>query len=290
MPVAPPRPKGPHLNALRAFEAASRLGGFRAAAEELCVTPGAVSQHVKALEDWAGAALFERRSQGVALTPLGEAVAADFRAAFDALGEAKRRLRAHAAQKNISIAALPAVAQLWLAPRMPGIRAALPECVISITAMETPPNLRREPFDLSLFLQAPTGGKAERVLAEDALFPVCAAELAARLRAPEDLSAATILRDSTWEADWAVWARAAGAGAAVSPSGPVFSLYSLAVDEARAGAGVLIGHAPLVRRLLQSGELVAPFAAKVATGQALVMELARPASAMAARVADLLSG
>ena len=72
MSVAPPRPKGPHLNALRAFEAAARLGGFRMAAGELGVTPGAIAQHVKALEEWAGAALFERQSQGVVLTALGE--------------------------------------------------------------------------------------------------------------------------------------------------------------------------------------------------------------------------
>ena len=68
MPVSPPRPKGPPLNALRAYEAAARLGGFAAAAEELCVTPGAISQHIKTLEDWAGAPLFLRRSHGVRLT------------------------------------------------------------------------------------------------------------------------------------------------------------------------------------------------------------------------------
>ena len=70
MSVSPPRPKGPPLNALRAFEAAARLGGFANAADELCVTPGAVSQHIKALEDWIGADLFERRSQGVRLSAL----------------------------------------------------------------------------------------------------------------------------------------------------------------------------------------------------------------------------
>ena len=84
MSVSPPRPKGPPLNALRAFEAAARLGGFALAAEELSVTPGAVSQHIRALEDWAGVALFERRAQGVRLTPEGAALAPRFARAFDA--------------------------------------------------------------------------------------------------------------------------------------------------------------------------------------------------------------
>ena len=82
MAVSPLRPQGPPLNALRAFEAAARLGGFAAAAEELCVTPGAVAQHVKTLESWADALLFERRSQGVRLTAIGEHVLADFVSAF----------------------------------------------------------------------------------------------------------------------------------------------------------------------------------------------------------------
>jgi LysR family glycine cleavage system transcriptional activator len=89
------------------------------------VTPGAVSQHIKSLEDWAGAPLFERRSQGVSLTPLGATVAEQFSSAFDAMGDAVRALRTGASQSTINIAALPSVAQLWLSPRLPAIRAHL---------------------------------------------------------------------------------------------------------------------------------------------------------------------
>lgn len=290
MSVSPPRPKGPPLNALRAFEAASRLGGFAAAAEELCVTPGAVSQHIKALEEWVGAPLFERRSQGVALTRLGAKAAEDFRAAFDALGLAQRSLRAHASAAEVSVAALPAVAQLWLSPRMPAIRAAAPDCAISITALESPPNLRREMFDISLFFAEPTGRDGQRILAEDAIFPVCAPRIAERLASPRDLAGETLLRDAAWSDDWAQWAAGAGQRDLETDSGPAFSLYSLAVEEAISGAGVLIGHAPLLRRELESGALVAPFDLKLPGGKALVLELAAPASAAAARVAALLEG
>lgn len=123
------------MNALRAFEAAARLGGFLSAAEELCVTPGAVSQQIKTLELWTGASLFRRRSQGVELTDLGRDVAADFSAAFDAMGMATRALQNGAGRGKISIATLPSVAQLWLSPRLPTLRAAFPEIEISISAM-----------------------------------------------------------------------------------------------------------------------------------------------------------
>ena len=274
MPVAPPRPKGPPLNALRAFEAAARLGGFARAAAELCVTPGAVTQHVKALEAWAGASLFERQSQGVALTQLGESVLEDFTDAFDRMGLAVMKLKAAAAPHRIHIAALPSVAQLWLAPRLPGLRAALPGVSVSVTATETPPNLTREPFDLSLFIRRSGGVEIE----PDRLFPVCAPALARRLNAPADLAGVPCLSDTVWADDWPRWLAHACPEAKIAPRGPSFSLYAMALAEAVAGGGVLIGHAPLVRAELESGALVVPFGPELATGSALRLEALKPPS------------
>ncbi len=288
MPVAPPRPKGPPLNALRAFEAAARLGGFAAAAAELGVTPGAVTAHVKALEDALGAALFDRDARGVRLTALGRRALPDFTEAFDRLGIAVQGLRAEAAPRTVHIATLPAIAQLWLSPRLPRLRAAAPEIAISITAMEAPPDLKRTPFDLNLFYRKPGEG---RVLATDEVFPVCAPSLAARLTAPEDLAGLPCLTDSAWADDWTRWAGAAMPGRDFTPDGPVFSLYALAVEEAVNGAGILIGHSALVQAHLDNGALVAPFPERVATGRALTLWSARglrPTSP-AARVADWLA-
>lgn len=278
MPVKPPRPRGPHLNAMRCFEAAARVGGFAAAGEELSVTPGAVSQQIKALEDWIGAPLFERRSQGVALTALGESVADEFGAAFDALGSALHRLRAEAPQKTINIAALPSVAQLWLSPRLPLVRDAFPDHAVSITALEVPPNLRRGLFELSIFIGTPTGFKTEQILAADTITPVCSPAIAERLKRHSDLDAETLIYDATWADDWAMWLSHIGQPANLGKEGPTFSLYSIAVDEARNGAGVLMGHQSLVERHLASGELVAPFKDKVATGKSLILETATPPS------------
>ncbi len=259
MSVAPPRPKSLPLTALRAFEAAARLGGFAAAAQELGVTPGPISAHVKTLEDSLGAALFLRGAKGVALTPLGERVLPEFSTAFDQLGQAVQRMRDEAAPQIVHIACLPAVAQFWLSPRLPALRAAMPETAVSITALEAPPNLKRTPYDLCLFYGDGPGAP----LAYDAIFPVCAPAFAARLTRPEDLRDVPCLCDSTWAGDWPLWLDAACPNASITPRGPVYSLYALAVEETVNGAGVLMGHAALLAPLLDKGRLVAPFGTRV---------------------------
>lgn len=271
MAVAPPRPKDLALNALRAFEAAARLGGFAAAAAELGVSPGAVTAHVKALEDRLGAALFRRGAKGVELTALGARVLPAFTGAFDALGSAQHLLRAEAAPRAVHIATLPAVAQLWLSPRLPALRAAMPEVAISITAMEAPPNLKRAPYDLSLF-----PGDMGQLVAEDWLFPVCSPALAAQVTGPEALLRLPCLIDMAWAGDWALWAASALPGQGFAPRGPVFSLYALAVEEAVNGAGVLMAHGALVAGHLAAGRLVAPLPQRVKLPQALRLWSARP--------------
>lgn len=282
MPVSAPRLKGPPLNALRAFEAAARLGGFAAAANELCVTPGAIAQQVKSLEAWVGVPLFVRRSQGVQLTPLGNSVMAEFSTAFDFLGEAVHTLRTRAAPKQIRIAALPSVAQLWISPRLPAIRSTAPDVAISVTAMEWPPNLRRELFDLAIFFEDEPISPASIELCRDVIFPVCAPAIAAGLQHPSELSGMTCLHDASWSDDWALWISSALQGEALATQGPVFSLYSLAVEEAKNGAGVLVGHECLIQSHLDSGALVAPFQTRVTLDRVLSMIAAKPAVANAA--------
>ena len=242
MPVSPPRPKMPPLNALRAFESAARLSSISAAADELCVTPAAVAQQVKSLEAWTGEKLFKRNAQGVELTPLGAGVLSDFRAAFDSLGAAVQKLRTSAAPFEISIAALPSIAQLWLSPCLPEIRAAMPEVSISVSALEQRPNLVREPFDLAIFYEDQGKSTNAIVAGQDTIFPVCSPTVAARLNTIGDLANEVFLHDSTWKDDWRTWLSHTSPDANLNKSGPEFSLYSLALEECRNGAGILIGH------------------------------------------------
>jgi DNA-binding transcriptional LysR family regulator len=286
MPVAPPPLNRLPLNALRAFEAAARTGAFTLAAVELGVTPGAVTAHVKALEDRLGAALFERNPKGVRLTALGLEAVGMFTEAFDLMTKAEAVLREKAAPQVVHIATLPAIAQLWLSPRLPALRVAAPEISVSITALEAPPNLKRSLHDLSLF-PAESGGV---LVAGDELFPVCSPTLAAQLRRVEDLGLVPCLSDSAWDDDWDTWLQ--GVGTKVAVRGPVFSLYALAVEEAVNGAGVLMGHGPLVEVHLDRGTLIAPFPQRVNLPAGLRLWSARPMAkgSAVARVAEFLAG
>ncbi|MEM7488632.1 MAG: LysR family transcriptional regulator [Pseudomonadota bacterium] len=188
----PPRPDLP-LTALRAFEAAARLGGFRAAAEELGVSAAAVSAQVKGLEDRLGHALFVRGARGVALTEAGALARPGLSAAFRALEAAQAAMLAGGG-RALEVVALPAIAQLWLPSRLARAEAAGHR--VSVTAMEAMPRGKRARFDLALFY----GPGA------DVLLPVAAPGVTG----PR-------LSDAAWARDWVTWAEACGD--AVPPAG-----------------------------------------------------------------------
>lgn len=270
MSVAPKRPKGPPLNAMRAFEAAARHVSFVAAAEELNVTPGAISQHIKTLESWAGAPLFRRNAQGVELTKAGAALETPFTAAFDGLADATRALRRLKPNADFHIAALPSVAQLWLPKRLSNIRARFPEVNFSVTAMEHPPSLSRELFDLAIFFGVPDHTDTQIPICSDEITPVCSPDLLGRL---ETFGTMTLLHDQTWADDWAIWSQATGAPLKEPQTGPQFSLYSLAVEEAKAGAGVLMGHLCLIEDALATNSLKPASEHRCHTGRFLFCQI-----------------
>lgn len=295
MPLAPPRPRLPPHTAVRAFEAAARHGSFARAAEELFVTPAAVAQQIKALETWAGGALFERHSQGIRLSAHGRRALPALSAAVDQLGLAVQALRHEtqtaARRSTLQVAALPAVAQLWLSPRLSRLKAELPGVQVSVTALERPPNFRREPFDLGLFYarageRIETDAGAQAIpLVRDRLLPVCSPRLrqllpSGRPRPPEDLIELLErnggLHDTVWRDDWQRWLQAVrpattAAEAEALAAGPDFSLYSLALQAAVDGEGVLMGREHLVAPLLAQGKLHAPWGRPKALGDTVVL-------------------
>lgn len=273
MSVAPKRPKRPPLNAMRAFEAAARHISFVAAAEELNVTAGAISQHIKTLESWAGMPLFRRNAQGVELTQAGQSLISDFSTAFDALAEATRALRNLRPNADFHIAALPSIAQLWLPKRLGKIRARFPQINFSVTAMETPPSLSRELFDLSIFFTVEDASTNQICICRDEITPVCAPSLRERTRGGDDFAGMTLLHDQSWARDWSLWSKGAGVALGNSETGPRFSLYSLAVEEAKAGAGALIGHLCLLEDALETGALVTMHHMVCETGMSLAVQL-----------------
>ena len=205
------------------------------------------------------------------------------------MGEAVRALQALRPEPVISIAALPSVAQLWLLPRMTALRAAVPGVRISVTALETPPNLRRDLFDLSLFIRVPGDSASEMVLARDSLVPVAAPAMAGTVSDAAALGTVTRLHDASWASDWADWAARAGVPLSEAEGGPRYSLYAMAAEEARHGAGVLVGHRVLLGDMLARGDLVTLGLPEVESDAALVLDQAggRPKGDLARLVAAL---
>jgi LysR family glycine cleavage system transcriptional activator len=232
-----------------------------------------------------GSALFVRHAQGLSLTEPAKSAMPALASAFDAMGAAVQELRAATPATRLSVAALPAIAQLWLAPRLPALRAAFPEARPFVHALEQPPDFRREPFDLGFFfVHEPVPGSQSFKLGEDRIFPACAPKLSAALRSPADLASHPLIWDTAWAGDWTRWLTAAGVADLAVKNGPAFSLYSLAVQAALDGAGILMAHESLVTACLESGALVAPFDIKVETGSRLELLAPKSSSAPAARL------
>lgn len=276
MAAQPPRSKVPPLTALRAFEAAGRLGGFTPAARELGVTPGAVTAHLKTLESALGALLFERHHKGVELTELGARVLPDFTRAFRQLDAAVHRLEAEAMPSLVRVATTADLAQLWLSPRLPALRReGLQVVPMPVAGPEAAPGLA----DLALFVRPGTGLT---------LIAVAAPGLAPA--APGALNPAGTLSLAGPLGDWACWAAAAGL-AGFRPRGPVLDSAALALEEAANGAGVLVIARPLAATALAQGRLVEPFGVEAESGFTLALWALRPLAegSAAARVLAALS-
>ena len=256
----------PPLNWVRAFEAAARHEGFARAAEELSVSPGAISQHVKLLEQRLGVDLFERHPRGVWLTNAGEAYRDALCPALDAIEEATRRASGERMHEAVRLVALPAVAQMWLTPRLPRLQALVPEVAVQLATAERIAPGRADRFDVAVHYESEAVQGLEAMpLFRDDLFPVCSPDLAssANLLEPVDLGRCQLLYDIKWSGDWALWCAAAGAPVPDLSKGLGFSLYSMAVAAAIDGQGMLIAHRALVARELESGRLVEPFGIRV---------------------------
>jgi LysR family glycine cleavage system transcriptional activator len=296
MAVDPPKLRLPPYTALRAFEAAARHSSFVAAARELCVTPAAVAQQVKSLEAWLGSALFERHSRGIALTPQGRHALPALSSAIDQMGLAVQRLRREIHGSELHIAALPALAQLWLSPRLPRLHLAFPDAQVSVTAMEEPPSFKRELYDLGLFYPgaAPLKDVQTIALAQDHLLPVCAPKLLKTLgrSGQTSLHGYTLLHDAVWKNDWAIWLDAAGAHEIDATAGPHFSLYSMALQAALDGEGLLMGREYLVAPYLASGKLLAASLLRVplATGPHLLLPIHRAGHTLTQQIAQWIQG
>jgi LysR family glycine cleavage system transcriptional activator len=257
----------PPLNALRAFEAAARHMNFSRAAEELSVTPGAVSQQIQNLEEYIGEALFRRTPRGLFLTDAAQTALPALREAFDRLAEAASLLTAQVDGRRVTISAAPSFAAKWLMPRLGRFEAAHPEVDVWLTAGMELVDFASGEIDIAIRYGSGRypGLEVVRLMSETVL-PVCAPALLEDfpLLSLEDLTRATLLHDGSPDADdscpdWAMWLTARGVKGVDGARGPRFNQSSLVIEAAVNGRGVALAKRALAQADLDAGRLVSPF-------------------------------
>jgi len=191
----------PPLNALRAFEAAGRLGSFKEAAAELHVTHGAVSQHVRLLEEWLGASLFERHNRRVALTPAAKAYLAEIGPLFEQLSQATARYGSpETVSRTLSVNAPATFTLRWLVPRLAQFRAEHPDVDVKVETSNESVESLQETYDIVIRGGPDTFyGYSMRLFLSEERLPVCSPALLQRLplRMPDELRQHTLLHTST---------------------------------------------------------------------------------------------
>jgi LysR family glycine cleavage system transcriptional activator len=261
----------PSLNAMRAFEAAARHSSFKLAAQELNVTPAAVSHHVKSLEDDLGVQLFHRLTRALNLTDAGRAALPLVTQGFDTLAMGAERMRSHGENGLLTISVSPSFGSMWLVPRLDRFHKHHPDIEIRIDGTDRRVNVARGDADVAI-RYGPGGATG---LQEDFLFsqwntPVCSPALLAGalpLRDPSDLKDHTLLhvdwRDAA--ASWRMWLLAAGLRDIDPTRGPHFAQETMAVEAALDGQGIALIGDRLIADHLAAGRLICPFGSDLKT-------------------------
>lgn len=255
----------PPLLPLKVLEACARHASFTKAAEELGVTPGAITQQIRSIEAWVGAPLFRRTGRNVLPTEVTQAALPALREGFDRLAEAGRALRAPTRRATvISLSVTPSFASKWLLPRLERFKALQPNIEVWVSAEMRLVDFSSADIDVAIRYGGGNyeGLVAEKLLAES-VRPLASPELVRKLgpfRTAEDILRAPLLHyvdpegDATYP-DWAMWLKARGATRPTS-GGPRFNQSSMLIEQAVAGKGIALAQEAIARDDLDAGRLV----------------------------------
>lgn len=264
-------PRLPALTALRAFEAAARLGSVTAAAAELSVTQGAISRQIRLLEQDLKHALFRRLHRGLELTPAGQRLSASLTDAFGQIGHAVADLRRP--DGLVSVKAVPTFAIRWLLPRLAEFRRAHPAIRLEVSTAWHGVELDKEDFDCGITgceqpkLKSPHYTWVE--LIKEAIVPVCTPAYARKMGAPHraaDFARHTLLHPTPDRSDWRLWMEGWGGGRFEVSGGQTFDTIDLAIRAAESGLGVAIAELSLLADQIALGQLITPIPVAVPSG------------------------
>lgn len=253
----------PSLSALRAFEAAARRGSMTLAAEELSVSPGAVSRHVSLLESHFSCSLFRRKQRGVELTDKGREFHTEVAAAFDRIDNACSELMGKGTDRVLRLSFYPTITSEWLLPRLAEFRTREPDIELHLDASFRRINFETDSVDIAMVTgKQDQAGLHQQPLFSPLYFPVCSPTLPGLrppLRSAEDLKSHTLLYSASQLGNWKAWLAAAGVSDIDVEDGLMLENSTLAFKAAREGAGIALGQQLFVADDLLTGRLIAPF-------------------------------
>ena len=256
------------LNGLRAVEATGRLGSLKAAAAELGVTIGAVSQQIQKVEQHLGAALFIRHPKGLVPSALGEVILPHLASGMAELSVALAKASgSHGSTLVVSVA--PVFAAKWLVWRLKNFYDANPSIRIRVDATTTLVDPNTSDVDVCIRVgDGPWPGLHVSKLIDQRIFPVCSPAIAASLKRPEDIRTVPVIRDAGSRFDWTIWLSHFGLSPSDLQDGPTFSDASLCLDAAVAGQGIFMAWETLAHDALAAGQVATPFEGRFSTGAA----------------------
>ncbi|MDE2434919.1 MAG: LysR family transcriptional regulator [Sphingomonadales bacterium] len=295
--------KLPPLNALRAFEAAARLGGYVAAGTELGISSAAISQQVRKLEDFLGKQVFIRRNNGVVLTDAGDALFDGAREAFRLISLATERHASPRSNRPLVVSSIGSIAEKWLVPRLVAYRRTHSDFRFNLRIEPDPINFNGHDIDLRLGYDASQySGMAVTTLGRDTVMPMCSPTY---LQAHPELldagMAAAVAQDllhTTWGPlfgslpGWSDWYAAAGLVPDVVATGSQVGNSGATLDLARCGLGIALGQRMMAEADLAEGRLIALSAISVPLGHpyCLVHEVSRQNKHHMAGLVEWLTG
>jgi LysR family transcriptional regulator, glycine cleavage system transcriptional activator len=253
------------LNALRVFEAAARHLSFTRAADELAVTPAAVGQHIRALEDLLGVVLFKRTARALQLTPEASRALPALREGFLRFEDAVNSMQAAQNSNVLTISVTASFASKWLVPRLDRFMEGKPDMQVRVLATDKLADFTQENIDLAVRYGA--GNYPEVVtekLMDETVQAVAAPALAKKLSRLADLATATLIHDDSLLDDpdgssWDMWLQAAKIDVGNSTKGLRFNMSGLAIEAAIAGKGVALAKAHLAAADIAAGRLAPLF-------------------------------
>lgn len=260
-----------HLNALRAFEASARHLSFSAAAEELNVTPAAVGQLVRHLEEWVGTPLFIRQRSGKArlvLTDSAERALSDISAGFERLGLGLKKMRDGAVAGVLTVAVSPAFAAKWLLPRIDRFQDVCPDTDVRLDTNLKPVDFVAQGIDIGVrYGLGHWPGLAATKLMDEEIYPVCSPQLLHdphRLQLPADLLSETLIHDLSMDSHsgfptWSSWLTQAGVRVESTIRGMKINNSAAVLQTAIEGHGIALARSVMARGDLASGRLVRLF-------------------------------